>query len=64
MVIPVTVVNSTIDVFDHDYKPLNEVDRKNWLACTLPHLLLHTQINGKAYDIPFERNLTDMGRFR
>lgn len=33
MVIPVTTADKTIDVFDDDYKPLNDVDKKNWLAC-------------------------------
>ena len=33
VVIPVTTANSQIDVFDHDYKPMGEKDRKNWLAC-------------------------------
>ncbi|KUJ12171.1 amidase [Mollisia scopiformis] len=32
MVIPVTNANKTIDIFDKDYKPLNDVDKKNWLA--------------------------------
>ncbi|MCJ1377476.1 hypothetical protein MMC17_000571 [Xylographa soralifera] len=31
-VIPVTKANKNIDVFDHDYKPLNDTDRKNWEA--------------------------------
>lgn len=33
MVIPVTTADQSIDVFDEEYQPLNEVDRKNWLAC-------------------------------
>jgi amidase len=32
-VIPVTTANKEIDVFDKDYEPLNETDRKNWEAC-------------------------------
>ncbi|KAL8987983.1 MAG: hypothetical protein Q9177_002874 [Variospora cf. flavescens] len=32
-VIPVTRVDKSVDVFDHGYQPLNEVDRKNWEAC-------------------------------
>ncbi|KAL8962306.1 MAG: hypothetical protein Q9193_001273 [Seirophora villosa] len=31
-VIPVTRADKSIDVFDHAYQPLNEVDRKNWEA--------------------------------
>ena len=36
IVIPVTTANSKIDVFDHDYQPLNERDKKNWEACEFP----------------------------
>jgi amidase len=32
-VIPVTTANKEIDIFDKDYEPLNETDRKNWEAC-------------------------------
>lgn len=32
-VIPVTRADKSVDVFDHGYQPLNEVDRKNWEAC-------------------------------
>lgn len=32
-VIPVSTANKDIDVFDKDYIPLNENDRKNWEAC-------------------------------
>lgn len=32
-VIPVTKASKIIDKFDNGYKPLNEVDRKNWEAC-------------------------------
>lgn len=32
-VIPVSTANKDIDVFDKDYRPLNETDRKNWEAC-------------------------------
>lgn len=32
-VIPVSTANKDIDVFDKGYKPLNEIDRKNWEAC-------------------------------
>lgn len=32
VVIPVTNANRKIDVFDHDYTPLNDKDKKNWLA--------------------------------
>ncbi|KAI4088881.1 MAG: hypothetical protein LQ344_005767 [Seirophora lacunosa] len=31
-VIPVTRADKSVDVFDHAYQPLNEVDRKNWEA--------------------------------
>ncbi|KAL9633195.1 MAG: hypothetical protein Q9164_004847 [Protoblastenia rupestris] len=31
-VIPVTKADKLIDKFDHDYRPLNEDDRKNWQA--------------------------------
>ncbi|KAL9627242.1 MAG: hypothetical protein Q9204_006710 [Flavoplaca sp. TL-2023a] len=31
-VIPVTRADKSVDIFDHDYRPLNEVDRKNWEA--------------------------------
>ncbi|KAL8972513.1 MAG: hypothetical protein Q9197_002738 [Variospora fuerteventurae] len=31
-VIPVTRADKLVDVFDHGYQPLNEVDRKNWEA--------------------------------
>lgn len=33
VVVPVTKASSKIDVFDHDYKLLNEVDKNNWEAC-------------------------------
>ena len=33
--IPVTHADKDIDVFDHCYKPLNDVDRENWQACML-----------------------------
>jgi amidase len=33
VVIPVTNADRKIDVFDHDYTPLNDKDKKNWLAC-------------------------------
>lgn len=32
-VIPVTKADKSLDLFDHDYQPLNETDRKNWEAC-------------------------------
>ena len=32
-VIPVTKADKSIDTFDEDYNPLNEVDQKNWEAC-------------------------------
>lgn len=32
-VIPVTRADKSVDKFDHDYHPLNEIDRKNWEAC-------------------------------
>jgi hypothetical protein len=38
IVIPVTTASSQVDTFDHDYKPMSEKDRKNWLACA--HLLI------------------------
>ncbi|KAI4270827.1 MAG: hypothetical protein LQ337_006438 [Flavoplaca oasis] len=31
-VIPVTRADKSVDKFDYDYRPLNEVDRKNWKA--------------------------------
>ncbi|KAL8756173.1 MAG: hypothetical protein Q9199_003125 [Rusavskia elegans] len=31
-VIPVTRADKSVDRFDHQYQPLNEVDRKNWEA--------------------------------
>ena len=33
-VIPVTRADKSVDIFDHDDRPLNEIDRKNWEACT------------------------------
>lgn len=36
VVIPVTTANKTVDVFNHEYEPLNEVDRKNWQGCKYP----------------------------
>lgn len=33
VVIPVTKADRTIDKADPDYKPLNDVDAKNWDAC-------------------------------
>lgn len=33
VVIPVTKASSKIDAFDHDYEPLNEIDKNNWAAC-------------------------------
>ncbi|KAL5312881.1 hypothetical protein ACEPPN_019307 [Leptodophora sp. 'Broadleaf-Isolate-01'] len=38
MVIPVTIANKTIDVFDKGYKPLNDVHKENWLALACYHL--------------------------
>ena len=35
-IVPVTKVDASIDTFDGDYKPLNDVDRKDWEACKLP----------------------------
>ena len=35
-VIPVTKADKSIDLFDHDYEPLNDDDRKNWEACECP----------------------------
>ena len=32
-VIPVTKADKLVDVFDNDYQPMNETDRKNWEAC-------------------------------
>ncbi|KAL6720353.1 hypothetical protein ACLMJK_002274 [Lecanora helva] len=32
VVMPVTTADKSIDVFDHDYEPVNETDRMNWLA--------------------------------
>lgn len=32
-VIPVTKADKSVDRFDREYEPLNEVDRKNWEAC-------------------------------
>ncbi|CZR55783.1 related to general amidase [Phialocephala subalpina] len=32
VVIPVTTADSKIDVFNHSYRPLNELDRQNWQA--------------------------------
>ena len=32
-VIPVTKADKSIDLFDHNYTPLNEVDRMNWQSC-------------------------------
>jgi len=31
-VIPVTKADKNVDTFNSDYKPLNEIDRKNWEA--------------------------------
>ena len=35
-VIPVSKADKSIDRFDRDYEPLNDVDRKNWEACKRP----------------------------
>jgi amidase len=32
-VIPVTKADQNVDKADPDYKPLNDVDAKNWNAC-------------------------------
>ena len=32
-IIPVTKADKSIDLFDYDYAPLNEVDRMNWQSC-------------------------------
>lgn len=32
-VIPVTKADKSIDLFDNDYAPLNEVDKMNWESC-------------------------------
>lgn len=41
--IPVTKADSQIDLFDHDYKPLNEKDKKNWQACKYLGVPIHGQ---------------------
>lgn len=33
IVIPVTTADKRVDKFDKEYKPLTDVDKKNWLAC-------------------------------
>ena len=40
VVIPVTKANKTIDTFEMAYRPLNEIDRMNWEACTSNSLAL------------------------
>jgi amidase len=35
IVIPVTHVDANVDVFDADYKPVNEKDKQTWQACEL-----------------------------
>ena len=32
-VIPVTKADKSIDLFDNDYTPLNEKDKRNWQSC-------------------------------
>lgn len=32
-VVPVTKTDKSIDLFDRNYQPLNDQDRKNWEAC-------------------------------
>ena len=32
-VIPVTKADKSVDLFDNDYAPLNEVDKINWESC-------------------------------
>jgi amidase len=32
-VIPVTAADKEVDAFDHDYKPLNELDERVWKDC-------------------------------
>ena len=32
-VIPITKADKSIDLFDNDYAPLNEVDKMNWESC-------------------------------
>ncbi len=32
-VIPITKADKSIDLFDNDYAPLNEVDKMNWQSC-------------------------------
>jgi hypothetical protein len=36
VVIPVTKVGEDVDAFNHEYKPLTELDKKNWEACKSP----------------------------
>ena len=40
IVIPVTLADKELDPFNDHYKPLNEKDQKNWLACRDPSYFL------------------------
>ena len=42
VVIPVTKANKSLDQADPNYKPLNEVDKQNWLACKRIKEHVHT----------------------
>jgi amidase len=45
-VIPVTKADKSVDTVDATYKPINDLDRKNWDACKYSHrwnwLVRHT----------------------
>jgi amidase len=41
VVIPATKADKDIDVFDKSYQPSNEIDQKNWEACTVIISPLH-----------------------
>lgn len=34
VVIPVTKASCQLDIADINYRPLNDVDKRNWMACT------------------------------
>lgn len=36
VIIPTIRADAAIDVFDDSYKPLGDLDKKNWQACESP----------------------------
>lgn len=59
-VIPVTTADKSIDHFDHKYKPLNDIDRKNWEACESLSILF--PVHGISLQLMHIRRSRDIRR--